>query len=101
MVLLLILGATGYAWLINTPMCLGDKLYKSYSRLNYPNPGAGERKQLKDEIARSEHRERSYIAYRDTLCQLLNDRLSFISTIHGSGQADTECIWSGPEKARL
>lgn len=92
MALLLILGATGYAWLINTPMYLGDKLYKSYSRLNYPNPGAGystayrligagERKQFKDEIARSEHRERSYIAYRDTLCQLLNDRLIFINRI--------------------
>ena len=37
MALLLILGATGYAWLINT---------QSYSRLNYPNPGAGEGKAL-------------------------------------------------------
>ena len=71
---------------------LGDELYKSYARLNYPNPGAGystayrlveagERKQLKDEIRRSEHRERSYIAHRDTLRQLLNDPSIFINRI--------------------
>ena len=93
MALLLILGAVGYfLWLINTPMYLGDELYKSYARLNYPNPGAGystayrlieagERKQLKDEIRRSEHREHSYIAHRDTLRQLLNDQSIFINRI--------------------
>ena len=92
MALLLILGAVGYVWFINTPMYLGDELYKSYARLNYPNPGAGystayrlieagERKQLKDEIRRSEHRERSYIAHRDTLRQLLNDPSIFINRI--------------------
>ena len=43
---------------------------------------AGERKQLKDEIRRSEHRERSYIAHRDTLRQLLNDPSIFINRIH-------------------
>ena len=90
--LLLVLGAAGYIWFINTPMYLGDELYKSYARLNYPNPGAGystayrlieagERKQLKDEIRRSKHRERSYIAYRDTLRQLLNDPSIFINRI--------------------
>ena len=42
---------------------------------------AGERKQLKDEIKRSEHRERSYIAHRDTLRQLLNDPSIFINRI--------------------
>ena len=42
---------------------------------------AGERKQLKDEIRRSEHRERSYIAHRDTLRQLLNDPSIFINRI--------------------
>ena len=69
-----------------------DVLYKAYARLNYPNPGAGystayrlveagERKQLKDEIRRNEHRERSYIAHRDTLRQLLNDSSIFINRI--------------------
>lgn len=73
-------------------MYLGDELYKSYARLNYPNPGAGystayrlieagERKQLKDEIKRSEHREHRYIAHRDTLRQLLNDQSIFINRI--------------------
>ena len=92
MALLLVLGAAGYIWFINTPMYLGNELYKSYTRLNYPNPGAGystayrlieagERKQLKDEIRRSEHRERSYIAHRDTLRQLLNDPSIFINRI--------------------
>lgn len=92
MAVLLVLGAAGYVWFINTPMYLGDELYKSYTRLNYPNPGAGystayrlveagERKQLKDEIRRSEHRERSYIAHRDTLRQLLNDSSIFINRI--------------------
>ena len=92
MALLLILGAAGYVWFINTPMYLGDELYKSYARLNYPNPRAGystayrlieagERKLLKDEIRRSEHRERSYIAHRDTLRQLLNDPSIFINRI--------------------
>ena len=92
MALLLVLGAVGYLWLINTPMYLGDELYKSYARLNYPNPGAGystayrlieagERKQLKDEIRRSKHRELSYIAHRDTLRQLLNDQSIFINRI--------------------
>ena len=92
MALLLVLGAAGYVWFINTPMYLGDELYKSYARLNYPNPGAGystayrlieagERKQLKDEIRRSEHREYSYIAHRDTLRQLLNDPSIFINRI--------------------
>lgn len=90
--LLLVLGTAGHVWFINTPMFLGDKLYKSYARLNYPNPGAGystayrlieagERKQLKDEIRRSKHRERSYIAHRDTLRQLLNDQSIFINRI--------------------
>ena len=66
--------------------------YKSYARLNYPNPGAGystvyrlieagEREQLKEEIKRSEHREHSYIAHRDTLRQLLNDQSIFINQI--------------------
>ncbi len=92
MVLLFVLGIAGYVWFINTPMYLGDELYMSYARLNYPNPGAGyatahrlieagERKQLKDEIRRSEHRERSYIAHRDTLRQLLNDPSIFINRI--------------------
>jgi len=92
MALLLVLGTTGYVWFINTPMYLGDELYKSYARLNYPNPGAGystayrlieagERKQLKDEIRRNEHRELSYIAHRDTLRQLLNDQSIFINRI--------------------
>ena len=92
MALLLVLGAVGYVWFINTPMYLGDELYKSYTRLNYPNPGAGystayrlieagERKQLIDEIRRSEHREHSYIAHRDTLRQLLNDPSIFINRI--------------------
>ena len=92
MALFLVFGAAGYIWFINTPMYLGDELYKSYARLNYPNPGAGystayrlieagERKQLKDEIRRSEHRERSYIAHRDTLRQLLNDPSIFINRI--------------------
>ena len=92
MALLLILGAAGYVLFINTPMYLGEELYKSYARLNYPNPGAGystayrlievgERKLLKDEIRRSEHRERSYIAHRDTLRQLLNDPSIFINRI--------------------
>lgn len=92
MALLLVLGTVGYVWFINTPMYLGDELYKSYARLNYPNPGAGystayrlieagERKQLKDEIRRSEHREHSYIAHRDTLRQLLNDQSIFINRI--------------------
>ena len=91
--LLFVLGIVGYIWFVNTPMYLGDKLYKSYARLNYPNPGvgyaiayrlieAGERKQLKDEIRRSEHREHSYIAHRDTLRQLLNDQSIFINRIH-------------------
>ena len=93
MALFLVFGAAGYIWFINTPMYLGNELYKSYTRLNYPNPGAGystayrlieagERKQLKDEIRRSEHRERSYIAHRDTLRQLLNDPSIFINRIH-------------------
>ena len=92
MALLLVLDAAGYVWFINTPMYLGDELYKSYARLNYPNPGAGystayrlieagERKQLKDEIRRSAHRELSYIAHRDTLRQLLNDESIFINRI--------------------
>ena len=92
MALLFVLGIAGYVWFINTPMYLGDELYKSYSRLNYPNPGAGystayrlieagEREQLKDEIRRSEHREHSYIAHRDTLRQLLNDQSIFINRI--------------------
>jgi len=92
MALFLVFGAAGYIWFINTPMYLGDELYKAYARLNYPNPGAGystayrlveagERKQLKDEIRRSEHRERSYIAHRDTLRQLLNDPSIFINRI--------------------
>lgn len=91
--LLFVLGIVRYIWFVNTPMYLGDKLYKSYARLNYPNPGvgyatayrlieAGERKQLKDEIRRSEHREHSYIAHRDTLRQLLNDQSIFINRIH-------------------
>ena len=92
MALFLVFGAAGYIWFINTPMYLGDELYKSYTRLNYPNPGAGyttayrlveagERKQLKDDIRRSEHRERSYIAHRDTLRQLLNEPSIFINRI--------------------
>ena len=92
MAVLLVLGAAGYVWFINTPMYLGDELYKSYARLNYPNPGAGystayrlieagERKQLKDDIRRSERREHSYIAHRDTLRQLLNDQSIFINRI--------------------
>ena len=90
--LLFVLGIAGHIWFINTPMYLGDELYKSYARLNYPNPGAGystahrlieagERKLLKDEIRRSKHRERSYIAHRDTLRQLLNDQSIFINRI--------------------
>lgn len=90
--LLVVLGIVGYVWFINTPMHLGDELYKSYARLNYPNPGAGystayrlieagERKQLKDEIRRSKHREYSHIAHRDTLRQLLNDQSIFINRI--------------------
>ena len=90
--LLFVLGIAGYIWFVNTPMYLGDELYKSYARLNYPNPGAGystayrliearERKQLKDEIRRSKHRELSYIAHRDTLRQLLNDESIFINRI--------------------
>lgn len=90
--LLFVLGIVGYIWFVNTPMYLGDKLYKSYARLNHPNPGAGystayrlievgEREQLKDEIRRSEHREHSYIAHRDTLLQLLNDQSIFINRI--------------------
>ena len=62
------------------------------ARNDYPNPGAGystayrfieagKRKQLKDEIRRSEHREYSYIAHRDTLRQLLNDQSIFINRI--------------------
>ena len=93
MALFLVFGAAGYIWFINTPMYLGDELYKSYARLNYPNPGAGystayclieagERKQLKDEIRRSEHRVHSYIAHRDILRQLLNDPSIFINRIH-------------------
>ena len=92
MALLFVLGIAGYVWFINTPMYLGDELYKSYAKLNYPNPGAGystayrlieagERKQLKDEIRRSEHRELSYIAHRDTLRQLLNDQSIFVNRI--------------------
>ncbi len=92
MALFLVLGIVGYVWFINTPMYLGDELYKSYARLNYPNPGAGystayrlieagEKKQLKDEIRRCQHMERSYIAHRDTLCQLLNDQSIFINRI--------------------
>ena len=92
MALFLVFGAAGYIWFINTPMYLGDELYKSYARLNYPNPGAGystayrlieagERKQLKDDIRRSERREHSYIAHRDTLRQLLNDQSIFINRI--------------------
>ena len=41
MALFLVFGAAGYVWFINTPMYLGDELYKSYTRLNYSNPGAG------------------------------------------------------------
>ena len=92
MALFLVLGIVGYVWFINTPMYLGEELYKSYARLNYPNPGAGystayrlieagERKQLKDEIRRSKHRERSYIAHCDTLRQLLNNQSIFINRI--------------------
>lgn len=36
---------------------------------------------LEDEIRRSEHREHSYIAHRDTLRQLLNDQSIFINRI--------------------
>ncbi len=92
MALFLVLGIVGYVWFINTPMYLGEELYKSYARLNHPNPGAGystayrlieagERKQLKDEIRRSKHRERSYIAHRGTLRQLLNNQSIFINRI--------------------
>ena len=92
MALLVAIVAAGYIWFANTPKFLGDKLYKSDARLNYPNSGAGystayrlieagERKQLKDEIRRSKHRERSYIAHRDTLRQLLNDQSIFINRI--------------------
>lgn len=60
--------------------------------LSYPEPGAGystayriieagERKQLKDEIRRSKHREHSCIAHRDTLRQLQNDQSIFINRI--------------------
>ena len=93
-IIMILLGAgvAGYFWFVNTPMCLGNKLYQSYERLNYPNPGtgyhiahqlvsAGERKQLKDRIKSSENKERSYIAYRDTLRQLLNDQSIFINRI--------------------
>lgn len=50
---------------------------------------AGEREQLKDEIKRSEHRERSYIAHRDTLRQLLNDPSIFIKRIQ---YENSECL---------
>lgn len=88
----ILVGAIAYFLFINTPMYLGNELYHSYERLNYPNPGAGyynahqlvnagERKQLRDMIRTSENKERSYIAYRDTLRQLLNDQSIFINRI--------------------
>jgi len=87
MALFLVLGIVGYVWFINTPMYLGEELYKSYARLNYPNPGAGYSTAYRlieageSEIRRSEHREHSYIAHRDTLRQLLNDQSIFINRI--------------------
>ena len=85
-------GVVAYFWYINTPMYLGNELYHSYERLNYPNPGAGyhnahqlvsagERKQLRYLIRASENKERSYIAYCDTLQQLLNDKSIYINRI--------------------
>ena len=85
-------GVVAYFWYINTPMYLGNELYHSCERLNYPNPGAGyhnahqlvsagERKQLRYLIRASENKERSYIAYRDTLQQLLNDKSIYINRI--------------------
>ena len=88
----ILVGAIAYFWFINTPMYLGNELYHSYERLNYPNPGAGyhnahqllsagERKHLRDLIRASENKELSYIAYRDTLRHLLNDQSIFINRI--------------------
>lgn len=88
----ILVGAIACFGFINTPMYLGNELYQSYERLNYPNPGAGyhnahqlvnagERQQLKNRIRSSENKERSYIAYRDTLRQLLNDQSIFINRI--------------------
>ena len=74
----ILVGTIAYFWFVNTSMYLGNELYHSYQRLNYPNPGAGyhkayqfvsagERKQLRHLIRASESKEHSYIAYRDTL----------------------------------
>ena len=88
----ILVGTIAYFWFVNTSMYLGNELYHSYQRLNYPNPGAGyhkayqlvsagERKQLRHLIRASESKEHSYIAYRDTLQQLLNDKSIYINRI--------------------
>ena len=92
MALLLILGAAGYVWFINTPMYLGHELYISYVNRRHPSPGqgfhkayqvtlSGNRKGVKALIKNSNYWEEDYRTYADTLRNILSDSTIFINGI--------------------
>ena len=92
MAVLLILGAAGYVWFINTPMYLGHELYISYVNRRHPSPGqgfhkayqatlSGNRKGVKALIRSSNYWEKDYKTYADTLRNILSDSTIFINGI--------------------
>ena len=92
MALLLVLGAAGYVWFINTPMYLGHELYVSYVNRYHLSPGqgfhkayqatlSGNRKGVKALIRSSNYWEKDYRTYADTLRNILSDSTIFINGI--------------------
>ena len=92
MALLLVLGAAGYIWFINTPMYLGHELYVSYVNRHHLSPGqgfhkayqatlSGNRKGVKALIRSSNYWEKDYKTYADTLRNILSDSTIFINGI--------------------
>ena len=92
MAVLLVLGAAGYVWFINTPMYLGRELYVSYVNRHHLSPGqgfhkayqatlSGNRKGVKALIRSSNYWEKDYRTYADTLRNILSDSTIFINGI--------------------
>ena len=90
--LLLVLGAVGYVWFINTPMYLGHELYVSYVNRYHPSPGqgfhkayqatlSGNRSGVKSMIKNSNYWAKDYQTYADTLRNILSDSTIFINVI--------------------
>lgn len=92
MALLLVLGAAGFVWFINTPIYLGQELYVSYVNRCHPSPGqgfhkayqatlSGNRKGVKAMIRNSNYWAKDFRIYADTLRSILSDSTIFINGI--------------------